>query len=141
MLLISNEKMRSMDKEIRKPDKAELRAGLAKMFSSLPPDELDRFIETGLEKAAGYGLDEHIPIKDFIRLMIVVAQDFDEQPKVREQLTRGDVDPNWKVRLACELVTPAEWQEAAKCGTRATIRREEEYVQGFSHGVLSPFSV
>jgi hypothetical protein len=128
MLVISNEKNKALEKEIRQPDKAELQTDLAKIFPTLPTDELDRFIEIGLEKAAKYGIDEQFAVKDFIRLMIIIAQDFDEHPKVKQQLTRRDANPNLRVQLARELLTPDEWREAANHGPKADLGSQKYYV-------------
>ena len=123
MLVISNEKMNAMNKEVRKTDKAQLQSELSEIYPALPKDELDGFIESGLEKTGRYGIDEDLAIEYFIRLMIEVARDFDEYPKAQEQLTRTDVNPNLTVQLARELLTPDEWREAKSFGPRASIAK------------------
>lgn len=124
MLVISNEKMKALDKEIRRPDRQELKTELSEFFPDLPGDELDGFIDAGLEKTARYKIDEETAVTDFIRLMIDVARDFDEHPKALEQLTRRDIKPNLRVRLLSELLTPIEWREAESFGQRASIRNK-----------------
>lgn len=128
MLVISNEKMKALEKEIRKPDKTQLQSELARIFPALPVDELDGFIEKGLEKTAKYRIDEQGSVKDFIRLMIIVAQDFDEYPPAQEQLKRNDIDPNLSVRLMRELLTPDEWREAEGYGLKANPGSQKYYV-------------
>lgn len=128
MLVISNEQIGLLNKEIRRADKEQIRDDLSKMFPALPEDELSSFIETGFEKTAKYGIDEDAPVKEFIRLMIVVARDFDEYPKAQEQLTREVADPNLNVRLVRELLTPAEWREAENYGLKANLGDQKYYV-------------
>lgn len=137
MLVISNKKMKALDKETRKPEKTELQIELAEIFPNLPKDELNNFIENGLEKTAKYKIDEEGAVKDFIRLMIVVAKDFDQYPKAQEQLNRTDIDPNLSVQLMCELIIPTEWQEAKSFGIRASDRNTEDYVQKEIGEILS----
>ena len=137
MLVISNEKMRALEKEIRKPDKSLLETELAEMFPALPKDELHSFIDAGIEKASRYLIDEETAVRDFIRLMIVVARDFDQYPKAQEQLNRTDCDPNLNVQLMCELIIPTEWQEAKTFGPRASDRNTEDYVQKEIGDILS----
>lgn len=137
MIKISNKQMEVFSKEIRKPKKKELQEELVEMFPALSQDELFSFIETGLKKIEKYGIYEHTAVKDFIRLMIVVSEDFDEYPPANELLTRIDVTPNLRVQLMCELLTPIEWQEAKKFGKRASDRIEEDYVQKEISDILS----
>ena len=137
MLVISNEKMKTLDKAMRCPDRDEIRRELVDFFPALPPAELDSFIDTGFEKTARYGIDEHTATRDFIRLMIVVAKDFDNYPKAQEQLRRTGNDANLNVQLMCELLTPDEWQEAKNSGERATDRQKEDYVQKEIGDILS----
>lgn len=121
MLVISNEKMKALEKEIRRPDRKELKIELAEFFPELPEEEIEGFIDAGLEKTALYEIDEDIAVRDFIRLMIDIARDFDEYPKAQEQLTRRNINPNLRVRLMYELITPDQWREAESFGTRASI--------------------
>lgn len=121
MLTISNEKIKTLNKEIRQPDRKELENELAEFFPTLPKDELDNFIDAGLEKTARYKIDEETAVTDFIRLMIDIARDFDEHPKAKAQLTRRDIKPNLRVQLLSELITPVEWREAESFGPRASI--------------------
>jgi len=137
MLVISNEKMKALDKALRKPEKSEIQAELAEIFPNLPKDELDSFIDAGFAKTDQYRIDEYTAVKDFIRLMIVAARDFDRHPKAQEQLYRTDIDPNLSVQLMCELLTPDEWQEAKNLGSRASDRTPEDYVQKEIGGILS----
>lgn len=120
--------MSLLEKEIRRADKKQLREDLSRIFPMLLEDELDEFVETGFEKTAKYKIDEDAPVKDFIRLMIIVARDFDEYPKAQKQLTRKDVDPNLSVQLMRELLTPAEWREAENYGLRANLGDQKYYV-------------
>lgn len=137
MLKITNKQMDVFTKAVRKPNKAELKMDLNELYTALPDEELENFINLGLEKSSKYGIDEFFAVKDFIRLMIVVALDFDTYPPVKEQLTRKDVDPNLTVQLACELITPSEWQEAKTYGQRASDRTEDDYVQEEISNILS----
>jgi hypothetical protein len=98
------------------------------MFPALPADELDNFIEKGVEKTTRYRIDEHDSVKDFIRLMIVVVLDFDEHPQAQRQLKRKDANPNLTVRLMRELLTPVEWREAQGYGLKANIGEQKYYV-------------
>lgn len=128
MLVISKEKDKELQKAIRKTNREEMQTQLAEIFPTLPKEELDRFIDTGLEKTARYGIDEQTAVKDFVRLMIIVAQNFDEHPKANKQLTRRDANPNLRVRLARELLTPDEWREAAGHGPKADLGSQKYYV-------------
>jgi len=134
--VISKERIKLLDKQLRTPDKAWIQNQLAGMFPALPAEELEKFIEIGFEKTAKYLVDEDFPVRDFIALMIVAATDFDEYPPARAQLLREDIDPNLSVQLICELLTPAEWQEAKTFGTRASDRDQEDYVQKNIYGIL-----
>lgn len=137
MLKISDEQMSVFQQSVRKTDKKLLREELSALFPALPDDELDSFIESGLIKTEKYGINESKPVKDFIRLMIGVAKDFDEYPPAKKQITRNDVNPNLTIKLMCELLTPIEWQEATQFGQRASDRNKEDYVQSFISSVLS----
>ncbi len=128
MLVIRQEQMSLLEKEIRKADENQIRNDLAQKFPILTESELDDFVKTGFKKTEKYGIDEDAPVKDFIRLMIIVARDFDDYPKAQEQLKREDVDPNLSVRLMIELLTPAEWREAESYGTKLNLGNQKYYV-------------
>ena len=141
MLVISNEKMKLLDKQLRAPDKTWIQNQLTEMFPAVPAEELRQIIDIGFEKTANYHIDEDFSVRDFIGLMIVAAQDFDEYPPAQKQFLRPDIDPNLSVQLVCELLTPTQWQEAKKFGTRASDRDQEDYVQKNIYGILYADSV
>lgn len=120
--------MSLLEKEVRRADKKRIRDDLAGMFPMLADDELDEFVATGFEKTAKYKIDEDAPVKDFIRLMIIVARDFDEYSQAQKQLTRDDVDSNLTVELMCELLTPAQWREAENYGLKTNLGDQKYYV-------------
>lgn len=113
---IRPEQLLALDRSTRIVPNAKLRPRLLARFGD------PSLVDAGLEKCAGWGIEEAEAIEQFVALMDAVGRDFDRHPLVASHLTRSDASPELRITLACELLTPEEW-EAVAIGSR------DEHVQ------------
>jgi hypothetical protein len=79
----------------------------------MPPTVLARVVDTGLRRAATYGLTQQRSLGAFLHLMAGVAPNFDLHPAVHDALTHPGLPPDQRPEQLLQRVSADEWEEVA----------------------------
>lgn len=133
--------MRSLDASFRRPDKRQLRRVIIEELHGFFPDlgdqQTSRIADGAIERAGLWDIGETEAVLDFARLMVSIATQFDEHPRVRQVLSNPAVPPDSRPRLLCEVLGPDDWREAAKFGERVKTAGDLGNVQEAVSRILS----
>lgn len=82
-------------------------------IAELPEDVLIKLVAIALQRGRQHGLIWQSSLNAFAALMVKVAPNFDQHPKVARALTDVLRPADFGMRDLPELMTPADWRTAA----------------------------
>ncbi|EHR71795.1 hypothetical protein BurJ1DRAFT_2975 [Burkholderiales bacterium JOSHI_001] len=79
----------------------------------MPADVLARVVNTGLRRAATYGLGQQRSLGTFVMMMAGVAPNFDLHPAVHDGLTHPGLPPDQRPEQLLQRVSAEQWEDVA----------------------------
>src|SRR5258706_8716289 len=89
-----------------------LRARHPDAAARLAPEDLERLIDAGIDRASGYGLGKRADIAWFAAMMLTVSPRFDQVSFIRRCLSDAAVPPDERVGHLLAWSTAEDWEEA-----------------------------
>lgn len=85
-----------------------LKKEMPDIVASIPRERLDRVINNAKQRAAQYGIDEPVPLTQFICITVAAGEGFDQQADINLYLKDTSLDQTEKMQALIDQIEAAE---------------------------------